>query len=100
MLFGGTLFVWGYNRTADLHAILMGSLLLPILHYVDDFGCIEPEGLADSGFSSFSKVSTRLGWCAEPDKHQRPAEKHIIQGHYLSVGPEIDYATIEATERR
>ena len=47
LLFGATDSVWEYGRVSDF-LMYVGRLLLSaaILHYVDDFHGIEPEGTA------------------------------------------------------
>ena len=47
LMFGSTASVWSYCRVADFMAWLMRCLLLvPMLHFVDDFGAAETADVA------------------------------------------------------
>ena len=49
LLFGSAARVWGYNRFGDAPIALARVLTLtPALHYVDDYGAIQPTGISQS----------------------------------------------------
>lgn len=53
LLFGSAASVWAYNRFGDmLSAIARTIACIPVVHYVDDYGSIEPSGSAASGFDT------------------------------------------------
>ena len=55
LLFGSSASVWGYNRFGDVVVAMSRILLLlPALHYVDDYGSMESEHHSQSGFDSRS----------------------------------------------
>ena len=60
LLFGSAASVWAYNRFGDmLTAIARTLACIPVIHYVDDYGSIEPSHLAESGFHTFEHCSPR-----------------------------------------
>ena len=73
-------------------------LLSPNLHFVDDFGSVETERLADSGFRSTQTLCAALGLKFKDSKQQPPAEKHQLQGVSLSLG-DLE-ATVAMTQGR
>ena len=77
---------WGYNRFGDaMVAIARILLLCPALRYVDDYGSMEPEHHATSGFDSFEQLSGALGYHMKKSKRQPPALQHKIQGVLIST---------------
>ena len=100
MLFGGTAFVWGYCRVADFLCVLASLLLIPLLHYVDDFGTLEDVRTADSGFDSFEDLCFTCGVRLKKKKVQRPGVAHVVQGHDLNIDNPHDDIVIEPTARR
>ena len=74
LLFGSSASVWGYNRFADAMVSIAKFLLLcPALHYVDDYGSMEPDHQATSGFQSFEQHNGELGYHMKKSKRQPPA---------------------------
>ena len=69
-----------------------------MLHFVDDFGSVETDDLADSGFSTTQKLGGALGFRFKPSKAQPPATRHKIQG--VTVTLEDGEATIAMTVER
>ena len=62
MCFGATASVWGFNPFADSMVFLFQHLFLgTTLHFVDDFGGIEPSNTAGSAFHSFGDFFSCLG---------------------------------------
>ena len=81
LLFGSAASVWAYNRFGDmLTAIARAIACVPVVHYVDDYGSIEPSTLAESGFTTFKQVNSLLGFHMKPSKRQPPEPSHRIQG--------------------
>ena len=86
LLFGSAASVWGYNRFGDaLTALARVLTLTPALHYVDDYGAIQPSHIATSSFSSFSRLNSLLGFHMKTSKEQPPAPSHKIQGVYVDL---------------
>ena len=57
LLLGSAASVWAYNRFRDmLTAIACAIACVPVVHYVDDYGSIEPSTLAESGFYHFRTI--------------------------------------------
>ena len=86
--FGSSASVWGYNRFGDAMVAIARILLLclcPALHYVDDYGRMEPEHHATSGFDSFEQLDGALGYHMKKSKRQPPALQHKIQGVLISI---------------
>lgn len=81
LLFGSAASVWAYNRFGDmLSAIARTIACIPVVHYVDDYGSIEPSGSAASGFDTFESINSILGFHIKISKKQPPASSHRIQG--------------------
>ena len=81
LLFGSAASVWAYNRFGDmLTAIARTLACIPVLHYVDDYGSIEPYHFADSGFQTFEQLNSVLGFHMKPSKRQPPDRTQRIQG--------------------
>jgi hypothetical protein len=85
LLFGSVGSVWGYNRTADaLVQLSRVFLAAPCLHYVDDYGGIEPAECASSAFTSFASLNGKFGFVMKPSKAQKPACPQKVQGAEIS----------------
>ena len=86
LLFGAAASVWSYNRFGDaMTALARALLLVPALHYVDDFGSIEPAWSAPSAFDSFTEMNAALGLKMKPSKAQPPRAEHKVQGVQLQL---------------
>ena len=99
LLFGAVGSVWAYNRVGDvitwLSAVLFG---IPALHYVDDYGSVEPRHAAPSGFRAFSLFNSRMGFTMKPSKEQPPAQAHKVQGVIIHLDP--DQIVVKPTDNR
>ena len=63
LLFGSAASVWAYNRFGDVLTTLSRTLTdTLVLHYVDDYGAIEPAHLANSSFTAFEDLNGTLGF--------------------------------------
>ena len=86
-MFGGRGSVWSCCRVADLMAWLDRCMLLvPALHFVDDFGSCEP---VDRAFKESQKLCRALGLKLKETKAQPPNIEHVMQGVLISPKPEI-----------
>ena len=84
LLFGSAASVWAYNRFGDVLTTLSRTLTAtPVLHYVDDYGAIEPEQFATSSFTAFEDLNGTLGFHMKQSKRQPPLDRHKIQGVYI-----------------
>ena len=91
LLFGSAASVWAYDRFGDmLTAIARTLACIPVLHYVDDYGSIEPNHFAESGFHTFEQLNSLLGFHMKPSKRQPPAHKQRIQGVLI----ECDFGSV------
>ena len=71
--FGSAASVWAYNRFGDmLSAVARTIACIPVVHYVDDYGAIEPTGSAESGFDTFESINSILGFHMKISKKQPP----------------------------
>ena len=85
LCFGATASVWSFNRLADALTYLGRCLLAsPIMHYVDDFGSCEPDGLAQSSFTSFSEMTAILGLKMKATKANPPSKNLKMLGVFIS----------------
>ena len=99
LLFGSTASVWSYCRVADFMTWLNRcALLLPMLHFVDDFGSVETDDLAESGFESTQQLGGALGLKFKDSKEQPPARQHKLQGVTVTLAD--DEATVAMPEVR
>ena len=99
LMFGSTASVWSYCRVADLMAWLSRALLLvPLLHFVDDFGSNEPEDTVASAFEETQAMGRALGVKFKVSKAQPPARQRKLLG--VSLCLEHDRAVVECTEER
>ena len=93
LLFGSAASVWAYNRFGDmLSAVARTIACIPVVHYVDDYGSIEPTGSANSGFDTFESINSILGFHMKISKKQPPANSHRIQGVIIEC--DIDKITV------
>ena len=93
LLFGSAASVWAYNRFGDmLSAVARTIACIPVVHYVDDYGSIEPTGSANSGFDTFEAINSILGFHMKISKKQPPANSHRIQGVIIEC--DIDKITV------
>ena len=100
MVFGAKAAVWAYNRVGDAVIFIFRVLLFGIsFHYVDDYGGIEPELLADSAFEAFFELSQLLGFKTKISKEQPPASKQIMLGIDVQVTDE-DFITAVTKNRK
>ena len=87
LMFGSTASVWSYCRVADLMTWLPRALVLvPLLHFVDDFGSCETSDTAESAFQSTQDICENLGVKFKDSKKQPPARSHVMQGVLLELG--------------
>ena len=93
LLFGSAASVWAYNRFGDmLSAIARTITCIPVVHYVDDYGSIEPANTAQSGFDTFEQVNSILGFHMKKSKRQPPEPSHRIQG--VIIGCDTEHITV------
>ena len=99
LMFGGTASVWSYYRVADLMAWLNRCMLLvPALHFVDDFGSCEPVDTVDSAFEESQELCRALGLKFKETKAQPPNIEHVMQGVLISL--RSDEAVLSCTKSR
>ena len=81
LCFGASASVWAFNRCADMIQFVARKLLLvPVHHFVDDFGAAEPSNLAMSGFSSFQSLFGTIGMQMKEKKAPAPQLKQKLLG--------------------
>ena len=101
-MFGGTASVCSYCRVADLMAWLNRCVLLvPALHFVDDFGSCEPVDTVDSAFEESQKLCRALGPLGlkfKETKAQPPNIERVMQGVLISL--RSDEAVLSCTKSR
>ena len=86
LCFGSTASVWSFNRFADSLVFLMHHLLVtPCLHYVDDFGGIEPSSSAQSAFEAFAAFFRCLGLKTKEKKAEPPSPVQKLLGVIIEV---------------
>eukprot|EP00438_Fugacium_kawagutii_P024915 Skav236063 [mRNA] locus=scaffold2566:216549:230458:+ [translate_table: standard] len=86
LMFGATGSVWAYGRTADWMVYMARCLLLGCnLHYVDDFGAVEPTAEAQSSFDCSHRLWQACGFRFKHSKKQPPATEHRIQGVMMQI---------------
>ena len=61
-------------------------VLVPLLHFVDDFGSCEASNTADSAFQCTQDICRNLGVKFKDSKKQPPARSHVMQGVMLELG--------------
>ncbi len=98
LLFGATASVWAYNRMGDVMCFLSRILgMVPMLHYVDDYGSVDVPRLATSSFNFFVDFNAGLNLRTKPSKAQPPATTHKMQGVDITMGSrEIQLAPTES----
>ena len=99
MIFGSKAAVWHYGRVGDAVTHLL-RLLLAIagMHYVDDYGGVEPIHSAASAFEAFERVGNVIGFKIKQSKRQPPAATQPMQGVELTL--QTDVAIVAPTKRR
>ena len=86
LLFGSAASVWSYNRFGDMLTSLTRVLTAtPVVHFVDDYGSIQPLSHATSGFQGFGRLNSTLGFHMKQSKEQPPQQEHKIQGVYIHL---------------
>ena len=86
LLFGSAVSVWSYNRFGDMLTSLTRVLTAtPVVHFVDDYGSIQPVPHATSGFQGFGHLNSTLGFHMKQSKAQPPQHEHKIQGVYIHL---------------
>eukprot|EP00435_Cladocopium_sp_Y103_P030010 s148_g7.t1 len=86
LLFGSAASVWAYTRTADMLAwIARAALLVPALHYVDDFASLEARTTIQSGFEAAHSTLQTMGFKFKPTKMQPPHHSQRIQGLWMTA---------------
>ena len=99
LLFGSAASVWAYNRFGDmLSAIARTITCIPVVHYVDDYGSIEPANTAQSGFDTFEQINSILGFHMKKSKRQPPDHSHRIQG--VLIGCNSEHITVSPCRDR
>ena len=84
LLFGSAASVWSYNRFGDVLTSLSRVLTAtPVVHFVDDYGSIQPKQHAQSGFEAFGQLNSTLGFHMKKSKEQPPQTERKIQGVYI-----------------
>ena len=97
--FGARGAVWAYHRTADLIIHIMRYIfLVPAIHYVDDYGGVEPKETASTALSTFEEFCEIIGWKTKHKKRQPAAARSKILGQYLTLSK--GHATISNTEEK
>eukprot|EP00438_Fugacium_kawagutii_P020595 Skav222350 [mRNA] locus=scaffold3497:166552:168456:+ [translate_table: standard] len=85
-MFGATGSVWGYSRTADMMIYLNRAInFTPSMHYVDDFGTIEQEVLAESSFKTSHHLWEVVGFQFKKSKQQPPQPSHRMLGIVMTM---------------
>ena len=88
MSFGATASVWAFNRMADSVMFLGRQILAsPVLHYVDDYGGVEPSCTATSTFECFSDLTGLLGLKMKPKKACAPQRRLKMLGVFIECLP-------------
>ncbi len=99
LLFGSAASVWAYLRFGDmLSAIARTITCIPVVHYVDDYGSIEPATTAQSGFDTFEQINSILGFHMKKSKRQPPDYSHRIQG--VLIGCNSGHITVSPCRDR
>ena len=84
--FGAAGSVWAFNRVADMiQYIARKILLIPLYHYVDDFGSVEPSPLALLGFTSFARFFGALGLLMKKKKALAPSSRQKLLGVMFDI---------------
>ena len=99
LLFGSAASVWSYNRFGDVLTSLSRVLTAtPVVHFVDDYGSIQPTTHAMSGFQAFGHLNSTLGFHMKTSKEQPPQHEHKIQGVYINT--DSTHITIKPCQQR
>lgn len=88
LLFRSAASVWSYTRVADFITWLGRALTLaPVVHYVDDYACVEASQTSQSSYKRTHQTLETLGFKLKESKLQPPQESHKIQGIQMTVHP-------------
>ncbi len=88
-----------YNRFGDFLVTMARSLLaIPALHYVDDYGAVEPPHSAQSGCSTFLHFNRTLGFDMKRSKEKPAAFMQKTLG--VSLAFQADMITVAPTPAR
>ena len=99
LLFGSAASVWSYNRFGDVLTSLSRVLTAtPVVHFVDDYGSIQPTTHAMSGFQAFGHLNSTLGFHMKTSKEQPPQHEHKIQG--VCINTDSTHITIKPCKQR
>ena len=91
--------MWSYNRFGDVLTSLSRVLTAtPVVHFVDDYGSIQPKTHAMSGFQAFGHLNSKLGFRMKTSKEQPPQHEHKIQGAYIPS--DSTHVTIRPCQQR
>ena len=86
MCFGATASVWGFNRFADSMLFIFHHLFLSTaLHFVDDFGGVEPSATAPSAFTAFDDFFSCLGLTMKKKKAEPPSRVQRLLGVIIEI---------------
>ena len=87
LCFGSSASVWCFNRMAHAMVYLLAHRLLvcPCVHYVDDFGSVEPQRTATSGFWAFSELFRILGLKMKQKKAMAPSSSQRMLGVIVKI---------------
>ena len=85
LLFGSAASVWSYNKFGMLTSLTRVLTATPVVHFVDDYGSIQPMSHATSGFHGFGHLNSTLGFHMKQSKEQPPQQEHKIQGVYIHL---------------
>lgn len=72
----------------------------PVVHFVDDYGSIQPKQHAVSGFEAFGQLNSKLGFDMNASKEQPPQHERKIQGVYIRTDSDQHYITISPCQQR
>ena len=99
MPFGATASVFHFNKITDALLWLARTLLhIPVIHYVDDLGSVDPESSATSSFQAFDQFCSLLGFRLKFSKRQPPASEQKLQGVIVRI--EDSGVTVAPSENR
>ena len=87
MPFGATASVFHFNKVTDALLWLARTLLhVPVIHYADDLGSVDPQESASSSFGTFDSFCNLLGFRLKHSKRQPPGPVQKLQGVIVSIG--------------
>ena len=86
LCFGASASVWAFNRCADCLQYLARKILwAPVHHFVDDFGAVENNNYAMSGFQSFQLLFGKLGLKMKEKKACEPKANQKLLGVIVAI---------------